>query len=427
MSTADVLQLQQPLTDGGIRSVNFFNGRLLASKDLSREQAARRESDWRLGLAVGDGVAFGFEVDQDKSLSTPSAPVLSVKAGLAINRKGQTLRLTDDTRVALTRRFEAVGTTCLFSDCVPLGGGTYVAGAGVYVLTVAPAESSEGRAMTNGTDPTNVRCNTDATVEAVQFRLLTVKPSLYIGLDAASDAFRNRLAYLCFGTANRHAWLGNLFGPDIDGYGLLDGMRSSSGLTDFDVPLALIFMAGSGTVKFIDRWAVRRTPSGTPETPQWLPLTSRRRLAEGQAMFMQFQEQIASLRTGSGDLGSVTASSRFALLPPVGVIPVSPEVDATDALATKFFAGLTYRSPVFINVARLETLIRQSLTYPPIDVTSGEMMWLYRVRENAMAAEFSSGARPQRLVVFASGHLPYVGDAQFDLAYWNYSNYALAR
>ena len=144
-------------------------------------------------------------------------------------------------------------------------------------------------------------------------------------------------------------------------------------------------------------------------------------------MFMQFQEQIASLRTGSGDLGSVTASSRFALLPPVGVIPVSPEVDATDAEATKFFAGLTYRSPVFINVARLETLIRQSLTYPPIDVASGEMMWLYRVRENAMAADFSTGAKPQHFVVFASGRLPYIGDAQFDLAYWNYGNYAVAR
>jgi hypothetical protein len=76
------LQLQEPLKDGGIRSVNFFNGRLLASNDLSREQAARRASDWRLGQAIGDGVAFGYEVHQDQSQSAAAAPVLRVTAGL---------------------------------------------------------------------------------------------------------------------------------------------------------------------------------------------------------------------------------------------------------------------------------------------------------------------------------------------------------
>src|SRR5262249_3035375 len=89
----DLLQLQQPLKDGGIRSVNFFNGRLLAGKDLSREQAARRESDWRLGLALGNGVAFGFKVDED-SQSTSNVPIVRVQAGLAVNPLAQALRLT---------------------------------------------------------------------------------------------------------------------------------------------------------------------------------------------------------------------------------------------------------------------------------------------------------------------------------------------
>lgn len=423
--SADVLQLQQPLTAGGIRSVNFFNGRLLASKDLSREQVARRESDWRLGLAIGDGVACGYEVDADRSLSTPGAPVLRITAGLAINRKGQTLRLPDETRVALTRRFDAVGTTCLFSDCVPLGGGTYIAGAGVYVLTVAPAESSEGRALTNGNDPRHVRCNTDATVEAVQFRLVSVKTSLYADLDPNADAFRNQLAHRCFGSAPRLAWLGNPFGPAPDDDGMLAQLRAGGGLTDFDVPLALLFMVGAGTLRFVDRWAVRRTPCGPPDPLPWSRLTSGRRLSVGQATFLQFQDQIAALRGGGGDVGAVTATTHFPLLPPVGVIPINAETDATDAQATKFFAGLTYRPPVFINAARLETLIRHSLTYPPVDTGSGEMLWLYRVHENAAAAD--GGETRQRFIVFASGHLPYIGDAQLDLAYWNYSNYALAR
>ena len=88
MTSDDLLQLQQPLTEGGIRSVNFFNGRLLTSKDLTREQVARREADARLGLAVGDGVAFGLDVQRGDGTNA----VVLVKAGLAINRLGQTLR-----------------------------------------------------------------------------------------------------------------------------------------------------------------------------------------------------------------------------------------------------------------------------------------------------------------------------------------------
>src|SRR3954471_7916589 len=105
MDVKDALQLHQPLLDGGIRSVNFFNGRLLSGRDLSREQSARREADARLGRAIGDGVAYGLEVARDVTLDKAAAPVLRIKAGLAVNRSGQTLRLAGDVSVALTRRF----------------------------------------------------------------------------------------------------------------------------------------------------------------------------------------------------------------------------------------------------------------------------------------------------------------------------------
>jgi len=134
MANKDVLLLQQPLKDGGIRSVNFFNGRLLSGKDFSREQAARREADARLGLAIGDGVAFGLEVARDTDLDQATAPVLRIRAGLAVNRLGQTLRLMGDVSVALTRGFDAQASDCIFASCTPLKGGTYVAGAGVYLL-----------------------------------------------------------------------------------------------------------------------------------------------------------------------------------------------------------------------------------------------------------------------------------------------------
>ena len=437
MKTDDIKQLQEPLTDGGIRSVNFFNGRLLTGKDFSREQDARREADWRLGLALGEGVAFGLDVEHDKQLSKTNLPVATVKAGLAFNGEGQALRLKNDVHVALARSFEATSVECLFKNCAVLGGGTYVAGAGVYVLTIAPAESSEGRAASNGLDPSNVRCNTDATIEAVQFRLLRIKPTLYADLNVASPSFRNELAHRCLGAGIQPAWFGNLLGATPRQDDLLETLRKTI-LSPLEVPLGLLFFTGVADLQFIDLWAVRRSLSRI--TDAFPSLVDGRRIAVGQAMFQQFQAQIASLVQPNGGLGTVTAQSHFRYLPPVGIIPVLDETDTTDAQATRFFIGMTYRSPVFINAARLEALVRDSLCYPPIDTQTidpvtqeqdskkGEMVWLYRVRENRMAIDFASGGqKPQSYLVFASGHLPYIGDAQFDLGHYNYANYALAR
>jgi hypothetical protein len=426
MNADDVLQLEQPLKEGGIRSVNFFNGRLLSGGDLSREQTARREADRRLGLAVGDGVAFGLEVARDADLSENDAPVLRITGGMAVNRRGQVLRLTADASVALTRRFDAASADCVVADCTPITAGRYIGGAGVYVLTVAPAEAVEGRAPTSGLDPGNVRCNTDATVEGVRFRLHTVRQQEYATLGLGEPWFRNALAYRCFGEHVRAEWLAGVLSAAAPGEGLVDGLRRTT-LTDADVPLALLYVTGAAQVEFIDGWAVRRPLSRT-SPGAWESLVDARRPALGESMFMQFQRQVMEGAPPNGDLGAMTARTHFRWLPPAGVIPVPEESDATDAAATRFFAGMTYRGPAFINGARLQGLLRESLCYPPIDTQSAEMVWLYRVRENRMAIDFAGGgSRPGGWLVFASGHLPYRADAQYDLGYYNYANVALAR
>ena len=429
MNNNDVFQLQQPLTEDGIRSINFFNGRLLTGKDLSREQEARHKVDWRIGQALGDGVAFGLQVEHDPDLSKPSFPVVRVKPGLAINRLGQTLRLTNDTSVALARSFEASSVDCLFTNCSALGGGRYVTGAGIYILTIAPLGTSEGRAPSNGFDPANVRCNTDATVEAVQFRLLWVNPSVFADLDVSAASFRNELAYRCFGAGVQPSWFANLLDAEPRQDDLLDALRKYP-LSDLDVPLGLLFFTGAADLQFLDLWSVRRPLVRTDSDSALASLIGARRPAVGQAMFQQFQDHIATLAPPSGDLSTVTARSHFRYLPPVGIIPVLEESDATDAMATRFFKGMTYRNPAFINAARLEPLLRQSMDYPPINTQSGEMVWLYRVQENRVAIDFSkesSAPGPRSYLVFSTGHLPYQADAQFDLGHYDYANYALAR
>ena len=340
------------------------------------------------------------------------------------SRKGQTLRLTADASVALTRSFSAATSTCTFAACQPIAGGAYVAGAGVYVLTVAPAETTEGKAPTNGLDPTNVRCNTDSTVETLQFRLHAVQSPEYLPL-LGQPFFRNALAYRCFGDDVRAGWFAGLLDAQPRREPLLDTLRATT-LTDYDVPLALLYITGVARVEFIDMWAVRR-PLSRVSADAWTSLVDDRRLAVGQAMFLQFQRHVLDGTAPSGNLSPIAARTHFRYLPPAGVIPVPEESDNTDAAATRFFAGMTHRGPAFINAARLEGLLRESLIYPPIDTQSPELVWLYRVRENRMAIDFASAGRPRSYLVFASGHLPYRADAQFDLGYWNYGNYALAR
>ncbi len=418
--------LEKPLIDSGIRSVNFFNGRLLTAKDLRREQEARHTADRWLGQAVGDGVAYGLEVKKHAQ-STAQEPLVTVEGGLAVNRDGQALRLRSQTTVALVRKSKlAAVDDASFARCGNLQTGTYIAGPGVYLLTIAPARAQEGKAPTTGFDPFGGKCNTDAIVETVQLRLISLETQL-ADVDFTNESkLRNDVAYRCFGMKELGLSRVDPFGMEWSKYGILDSI-SDSVLTPCDVPLAILYWTLSGGLRFVDVWAARR-PLSRVSADQWTSLVDERRPAVGYAMFMQFERQIMELATPSGDLGTITARGDFRFLPPVGVIPVAEETNQTDANATRFFRDMTYRGPAFINAARLEGLVRESMCYPPIDPQDKEVIWLYRARENRMAIDFAaSGKRPRSYLVFSSGHLPYRADAQFDLGYWNYGNYALAR
>lgn len=435
MNIDDILQLQQPLADGGIRNVNFFNGRLLTAKDLSREQQGRREADSRLGLAIGDGVAFGLQATRDADTDTPATPVLRVQAGLAVNRAGQTLRLAADTRVALTRKFNATTTVdtsncgCAFANCDPIADGVYVAGAGVYVLTLAPAQSSEGRADSNGLDPSNVRCNTDATVDALQFRLLALNPQRYADLDLASPLFRNRLAYRCFGIEAREQHVADPWRADPPSYGLIDELRSVSGaLSDREVPLAILYWTAAG-LQFVDTWAVRRALTAPDALDSGAFVARRRRLVEAQAMCAQFQAHLADVLASNGNPSGLRATDVFRYLPPFGLVPLqNPPLRGFGDAA--FLTGVVRRplpgsgQPTpFIDARMLGFLRSQALeAAAATDLTLKEFMWVYRPWQPVQA--MSKGQTVQPLLVFASGLLPEPAYARFDMGRADFGNFA---
>jgi hypothetical protein len=421
MSAGDFLALEQPVGDGGIESVNFFNGRLLTGGDMAREQRARRDAEGRLGEALGDGIAFGLDVsalppDGDDPLAS-----IVVQPGLAISRAGQCLRLTQPERIRLSRTdstsFASGG--CAFDDCVPLAGGSYVAGEGLYLLTIAPAEIAAGRAPSNGLGATASPCDVDRRIDGVRFRLLEIPASLYADLAVTAPDFRNRIAYRCFGAGVLVDWSTYLLAGGARTDPLLDAM-AGFGFAPQEVALALIGFQGAADLTLLDAWAVRRPLSPADPPGAFHSVTAPRRLATGRAMLAQFQAQLADLRAANAP--AVEARTHFPHLPPAGVLPRMTPDQAKD-----FFGGMTIRGPIHINSATVEGLIRESLAFPAIRAASTEIVWLYAVAENMIAGVKGAAdpAKPDPYLIFASANLAYRGNARFNLHRWNYANYAL--
>ena len=416
------IDLQQPIVDGGIRSVNFFNGRMLTARDLTREQSANREVDRRLGQAVGEGIAYGFEVSKSLA-STNQAPVVSIEPGLAVNRQGQTLFLQDKTDVALVRKASVSTSDMIFGECLPLQAGTYVAGAGVYLLTVAPAQTREGRAVTSALNTGGALCNTDALVSAVQFRLIQIDPPITAAELQDQDHLRSLIAARCFGVADVKSFVKDPLGPVATEYGLLDSLRPGR-LTDCDVPLGILYWTLADGIKFLDMWSVRRRIIDPPTSDPWRLITGERRPAEAEAMLLQFQDQLDDLRLSGLATHTLKATDHFTYLPPAGLFLLSSARSPTGFTYQKFFQEVTYHEPVFVEGAKVEPLFRSALACKPVDLTSGEMVWLYQVRENTQSIDQGGPSPPSPYMIFTSGYVPFIGDAQYDLSRWNYSNYS---
>jgi hypothetical protein len=423
------INIQEPVLDGGIRSVNYFTGRLLTANDLSREKLAHREVDWRLGRALGEGIAYGLEVSIVERGARPTnpaeaqkTPVLRIEPGLAVNRSGQTLALRDPIDLQLVKPttpvFAGAG---IFEECKPVQSGTYIAGKGVYLLTIMPAEGREGRApatgLGNGTSP----CNTDTILEAVKFRHIHLNSFLNDGELDNQNLLRNRVAYRCFGVKEVNAYLTSPFSPPMQRYKLMDELREENELSNCDVPLAIFYWTDSGGVEFVDMWAVRRRLTKRSTRDDWSPLAGDRRVSEGDAMLFQFQDQIETLLRSDPELQSRTAAHYFRHLPPAGLLPLR-QASFLGVSVNEFFKGQAHREPEFIDGMLVRDLLIRATEHEPIDLANGEMVWLYKVWQSIKANTEGRPVHPY--IVFTSAHLPNLALARFDVARWDYSNYA---
>jgi hypothetical protein len=452
MSTVSLLT---PILNGGIQNVNFVNGRVLTAEDMTAERAANLQRQRLLGTCVGDGVACGLEVTQSSRSVAFGTQVVHITAGVAVNRKGNVLQLASDTDVMLSVTLPTSPTNGgLFTPCQPPK--TELTNPGIYVLTVLPASGYQDQVPVAQLNSAGVAtsCSSRFATSGVQFRLTQVnlantgtglQPTLYAlanqiqaqlnsGATSASLApllsqFRNGLAHVCFGTEALAGLAASPFPPSsqaspLDNYGLLDDLRGASLMTDCEVPIAIMYWTQSG-IQFVDMWSVRRPVFPVTASEFWPVFSGRRRMMEGLAIFLQFQDQIASLPStlGTASLGSVAATNYFYYLPSAGFIPVGNVNPSAGFDYLEFFSGRTYRNPVFMEGARLEHLFHSAFLYPPIDLSNQEMLWVYQVRENQEAIDNKSASAPPVYMVFTSGRVAFQGEAQYDLNYFNYANY----
>ncbi|MFP2911535.1 hypothetical protein ACLESD_42215, partial [Pyxidicoccus sp. 3LFB2] len=152
-----------------------------------------------------------------------------------------------------------------------------------------------------------------------------------------------------------------------------------------------------------------------------------RRAAEGEAMFLQFQEQLDALRAVNPQ--ALKAREHFQHLPPAGVVPLGNAAFPGFKQAT-FFEGVTIREVVtHVEGARMQALMRLAFAFPPVTFlpttpsSTDPFVWVFKVRENQQA--LSTAGSTQEYVVFASGHMPDVSEPRYDASHWSFGNYAL--
>ncbi len=308
-------------------------------------------------------MAFGLEVFPARGSKATDA-VVTVAKGLAVNRAGHTLRLECPQTVALTRPLEKTTTVeCVFADCdIQLPGGT-LSLAGYYLLTIAPASKREGLAPVSGLGNAIAPCNSRYFTEGVQFRLIPLK----VNPGADARRARNVAAYQCFGRPAKQPlqFLHEAFGvsPATE-YGL-ETLVAGAKLTEHDVPLALIEWKGEAGLGVIDEWAARRPIARPNATDEWGYFAAERRLGEAIAMFLQFQDHLASFSPATAPLASVVARDHFDWLPAGGLLPVkSGQFDAK-----KFFQGLTVQEKCS-ELAFLRWLLWESFLLEPINLAA---------------------------------------------------------
>ena len=366
MATVLNARLNQVIAvDGEPRSF-FFNGRLLSAEDLSREQAARDGAERRLARLIGCGVAEGLTV------AAGAGSVLHIAAGLGVTPSGAVIDIGN-----LDLDLSSAGKGSSFS-----GFGNCAAGlaegqplAGLYLLTLTPAWSGQGRAATLLGEVG--ACNRRTEQPAVRARLVEVQAPA--GLGAAS--VRNELAVALLSPGQGLAVV-----PDGGRVGWwmrqrIAGGAAAPGLTADELPLALLQIDAKAVPLWIDTDSARRrlaVPPGEAEDALWPQSWA----VEMQALAAQFLAELMEAKA---------TTAAFTWLPPT--LPLTP---AQLTQFRKLFPGAP-ANPEVLNRAQFARALLDGWQDVPM-LRSAAQLHLARL-----------DGHPERLLLRATGALASQG------------------
>lgn len=436
--------------NGGLQAPHYFNGRLLTAEDLKTDQQAVLTREAWLGQASGYGVIEGFMVSQVDSTS------LKIAAGLGLNRQGQVIHLPSDTTLQLflqAANNAPIDDAGHFKNCdfsAP-GGGNTVVSDGAYLLTVIPASRLDGlapmKAAAGSVAPPG--CASKSEIEGLQFKAIRLAAFEAEVTDITDINRQNLLAHWCYGSKHLPDLARDPFHFNSN-FGGLDALDPAD-LTPCDLPLAVFYWLG-GTLLFVDDWSARRRlirPDALDETQEdvvgggfsfsrfterfafvgasttlppsaflgrpfiqhktrtWKGILSDKRVAEGQARFLQFQAQIDAL-TATGKISQVDARDYFPFMPPAGFLPISlPSLEEAfnqqlHASSAPWLAAATRRA----EAANAQPVVRPEAlaANQPSPTVAHSLASLSNILATSVVSSFTTGARVSPEFLALSDH-----------------------
>jgi hypothetical protein len=303
----------------GVKWPNYVNGRLLFAQDLATDDDAVRRRDGWLGRAIGPGVAEGLEAS-----GSPGSSTLFVPPGTGVSLGGTAAHLDAPATLDLAVVSAAPpGDDAVFGDCTPASTEAKAPVAGSYLLVMRAGPGSYADKVPVAGAPTTTLptpCTARWQVEDVVFAAIRLDGFTD---DTTDDDRRNLLAHWCFGSAALDDLALSGFTAPVP----YSGLAALADLDGCDLPLAVFDWDGAA-LRFVDRWSARRRPMRPSAAAGGLAgslstVLDDTRTAEGEARFLQFQEQLFGLvATAAGK--SVRAQDVFPLLPPAGLVPIAP-------------------------------------------------------------------------------------------------------
>jgi hypothetical protein len=250
----------------------------------------------------------------------PGSSVLQVSPGTGVSLGGTAVHLDAPATLDLMQVLPAGELTgSMFADCRPPSSSTKAPNAGAYLLTMAPTSTFHGKVPVQGSPNATLPtpCTSRWEVEGVVFSAIRLDG--FASTATTPSNRQNLLAHWCFGSALLEPLAMSGFTAPVPHSPLAE----LADLTPCDLLLAVFDWDGAA-LAFVDEWSARRRPVRPPATTYLADVVSDERTADGEARFLQFQEQLATMLGTPAGGGGTRATDVFPQLPPAGLIPYDP-------------------------------------------------------------------------------------------------------